>query len=193
MTYRVDLASGEAIEMASPIAGPGVEDDAERRRVQAELRKINRKMNETDEGDPKMAELKKRHRVLLKKLRELGGDAPLKEDYPGDDLTEADVAAIVSDWTGAVEDPAAVDLSEEEPRDRAGESVGGYFGVEDLERIAAEDSSGALTDEQQADAELQDALRAQAHAEAYGEEEDSSLTDEQIYDHLSRSWGLEEK
>ncbi len=197
MGYRVDFGhDDDVIEMALPRgemrAARGVDDDEQLRRLQDELRRISKKMQDTDEGDPRMAELKRRYRYLMKRLRELGADAPLRDSYPGDDLTEADVDALVADWTGAKGDPA-VDLSEEQEKPQEEDRPGGgsYFGVEDLERIAREDTGG-LSEEQKADAELHEELKRQVHAESFGED-DPDLSDEEMWDQLSRAWGLEDK
>ena len=195
MSYRVDFGRDDVIEMALPRgemrAGSGVDDDEQLRRLQDELRRISRKMQDTDEGDPKMAELKRRYRYLMKKLRELGADAPVRDSYPGDDLTEADVDALVSDWTGAKGDPA-VDLSEDEkPQGKDSEATDegrGFFGVDELKKIAEQEDDLPTEDQ-----ELHDALRAQEIADRFGEDDDPDLSDEEMWDAFSRAWGLEEE
>jgi hypothetical protein len=171
-------------------AGPGVSDDEQLRRVQKRLRSLFLEMQSTPEDSPKMAELKKKYRELMKRLRELGGDAPLKDSYPGDDLTEADVDRIVADWTGGGASPV-VDLSEQEKpdqEDRGDAPSSGYFDTEALLRIAQEDD-GPPTDEE----ELHEALRRQEIADRFGSDPGDALTDEEIWAELTRSWGLEEK
>jgi hypothetical protein len=112
------------------------------------------------------------------------------------DLTEEEaraVDALVADYAPDLDgEDSAVDLSEgEKPQDRSGEGPSSYFGVEDVERIASQDVD-ALSEEQRADAELHEDLRRHAHAERFGED-DPNITDEQMWDYLSRAWGLEEK
>ncbi len=175
-TYRVDLAGGE-VEEISP--------EEELERIQARLRNLAMKINQADEGPEKSA-LRKQYRERLARLRELGGDAPVRESYVGDDLTAA-VDDIVADFTGTENPHAAVDLAEagELPQDDTTPS-GRYFGVEEFMKIAAEEDAPASED-----AELHEALRQQAEADRFGGN-DSDATDEELWNEFKGSWGIEE-
>ncbi len=178
--YRVDLAAGEVEELTP--------QEEELRRIQARLRKLAVKIDGAPDG-PDKAELRKKYRALQEKLRELGGDAPVRENYPGDELTAA-VDAVVADFTGAQEEqqPAAADPSGGE--DRTAE--GSYAGLEEfIRKIAAEDD-GSLPESVREDAELQHALRAQAHEEHFGEAEGDDLTDDEAWAEYCKALGMEE-
>jgi hypothetical protein len=169
MMYRVDLADG-GVEKASP------EEEA-LQRLQARLRKLAVKINEAPEGEEK-AELRREYRALQKRLRELGGDAPVGESYPGDDLA-AFVDGLVADFTGNPAEQERDDL----PEPRAGLD-------EFMARIAARDD-GSLPPSVREDAELQDALRAQAHDDHFGESEGDNLSDEEAWSQYRRAIGEE--
>lgn len=179
-TYRVDLAAGEVEEIS-------LEEELER--IQARLRRLAMKINEAPEGEEK-AELRRKYRALQKKLRELGGDADLKDSYPGDDLTAA-VDRVVADFTGT-EDPhdAVVDLAEQEPpsTDPSDEGGGSYFGVEEMMRLAAEDD-GDLPGEVGEDAALHEALRQQAEAEHFGDINADDLSDDAMWAEFKKTLG----
>ncbi len=176
--YRVDLAAGEAEELTP--------QEEALRRLQARLRKLAVKIDEAPDG-PDKAELRKKYRALQEKLRELGGDAPVRENYPGDELTAA-VDGLVADFTGAQEErPAEADPSRGEDRP----AEGSYAGLEEFVRKIAAEDDGSLPDSVREDAELQEALRAQAHEDHFGEAEGDDLTDDEAWSAYRRTVGFE--
>ncbi len=171
--YRVDLASG-GVEEVSP------EEEA-LRRLQARLRSLAVKIDEAPDG-PDKAELRKKYRALQEKIRELGGDAPVRDSYPGDELTAA-VDGIVADFTGAGEVPVP------EPSSVDGGTHAGLEGF--LDRIA-ENDSGELPEHVRQDAELQEALRSQAHEDHFGEDAADNLSDDEMWAGYRETLGMEE-
>ncbi len=176
--YRVDLAAGEVEEIGS---------EEELERIQARLRSLAMKINQADEGPEKSA-LRKQYRERLARLRELGGDAPVRESYVGDDLTAA-VDDIVADFTGTENPHAAVDLAEagELPQDDTTPS-GRYFGVDELMKIAAKPDD-ALSGEMAEDAELHAALLSEAEAERFGDIDADDLSDDAVWSEFKRTLG----
>ncbi len=164
-TYKVDFTSGE-VEQVSP-------EETAIRRLQARLRKLAVKINEAPKG-PEKAELRREYRALQKRIREFG-DADPKDSYPGDDLTAA-VDGLVADFTG---NPAEQDLLEP------------HAGLDDfVARIAARDD-GSLPESVREDAELQDALRAQAHDDHFGEADGDGLSDDALWAEYRKALGEE--
>jgi predicted ribosome quality control (RQC) complex YloA/Tae2 family protein len=143
--------------------------EAERKRLQAALRRVAREIEELEpeeEGSEKHKRLKARYRALQKKLRALpGGDADLEKDF------------------SEQEDRGS------EAQDRPG---GGFFGAEEFIGVARGDD-GSLPEHMREDAELQDALRRQAHADNFGVDDNSVASDAEMWDAVSRSWGLQEE
>ncbi len=99
----------------------------------------------------------------------------------GDDL-EAFVDGLVADFTGRPVDASTVEASEQErddiPAPRAGLD-------EFLGRIADRD----LPESVREDAELQDALRAQAHEDAFGEADGDNLSDDALWAEYRKALG----
>jgi hypothetical protein len=173
---RLDFARGES-EILTP-------EETELRRIQARLRDLAVKINEAPEGEEK-AELRQRYRALVTRLRELGGDADVKESYPGDELSEeAAVDGIVADFAGSGAAHDAVDLSE--PGDRPEEPTGSYFGTDEFMRMAQEPDAPPSDDQA-----LHDALRAQAEADSFGDDP-PDVSDDELWGAFRDSWGIEE-
>jgi hypothetical protein len=169
-----DLSEGEASFVDGVVSDfvPHTADsyesgERERKRLQKALRNVAKEieaLKPEEEGSEKHRRLKARYRELQKKLRELaGGDADLEKDF------------------SEQEDRGS------EPQDRPG---GGFFGLEEFIGVARGDD-GSLPAHMQEDAELQDALRRQAHSEHFGED-DPNVSEEDLWDAVSRSWGLQE-
>jgi hypothetical protein len=97
----------------------------------------------------------------------------------GDDLS-AFVDGLVADFTG---NPAAEQERDDFPEPHAGLD-------EFMARIAARDD-GALPESVREDAELQDALRAQAHDDHFGDAYGDNLSDEEAWSQYRRAIGEE--
>jgi len=164
--YTVDFAAGTVEEKTGPEDGL--------RSLQQRLRALAVKIDEAPDG-PEKAELRKKYRALQEKLRELGGDAPVRENYPGDELTAA-VDGLVADFSGAADRPD-------------GGSRAGLEGF--LDRIA-ENASGELPENVREDAELQEALRAQTDEDHFGETEGDGLSDDEMWGQYRETLGMEE-
>jgi len=171
--YTVDFAAGTVEEKTGPEDGL--------RSLQQRLRALAVKIDEAPDG-PEKAELRKKYRALQEKLRELGGDAPVRENYPGDELTAA-VDGIVADFTGAGEVPAP------EPSSVDG---GTHAGLEEFMDRIAENDSGELPEHVRQDAELQEALRSQAHEDHFGEDAADNLSDDEMWGQYRETLGMEE-
>lgn len=168
--YRVDLAAGGVEEVAP-----------EEARLRARLRVLADRINEAPDG-PEKEELRERYRALQKKLREFG-DAPVRDSYPGDDLS-AFVDGLVADFTG--------NPTPEQERDWSPDDLPApHAGLDEfVARIAARDD-GALPESLREDAELQDALRAQSHADHFGEAEGDNLSDDALWAEYRKALGEE--
>ena len=171
--YTVDFAAGTVEEKTGPEDGL--------RSLQQRLRALAVKIDEAPDG-PEKAELRKKYRALQEKLRELGGDAPVRENYPGDELTAA-VDGIVADFTGAGEVPAP------EPSSVDG---GTHAGLEEFMDRIAENDSGELPEHVRQDAELHYALRAQTDEDHFGETEGDNLSDDEMWGQYRKTLGMEE-
>jgi hypothetical protein len=178
-TFRVDLTEGEVIETNEAVELAAKEERA----VVADFAPAAVEEDATTDEERRQR-LQKRLRVLADAMNEVEHGSPAHRELKRlhHEVLEKLRALPGGDGDREKGFPGE-DFSEQTP--------GRYFGVEDVERIAAEDS-GTLSEEQKADAELHAELKRQAHAEHFGED-DPNATDEEMWASLSRTWGLEDK
>jgi hypothetical protein len=94
-TTDLSAAEERAVDALVADFAPRVADEdtesaeAKRKRLQAELRRVARKLEDVEEGSDKHRRLKKRYHELQKQLRALpGGDADREKSYPLEDFSE---------------------------------------------------------------------------------------------------------
>lgn len=199
----VSLAEGLR-EFADALEGKsGVGADPEIRQLKAELRRVAKRLMELDPEDqegPEHRRLRKRYRELQKRLRELGDLDRLpqgaREDSSEDDRLFADFAeqSGLANWLQSKgldgEPRRTVDLTEEgaEPAQREGRPL---FTADDLRRVAEEDD-GELPESVRLDSELHEALRAQAHEDAFGPDSGDDLSDAEMWSEFTKRLDWEE-